>query len=115
MKKYYSKSAFNLLSIVSAEQDINITLDTLGSELCLTSDFISHTCNSTQILTLDGTDDHMLIFTPKKSMGAGINNSQMLTNIIYDPVIYIFSGSVLAVFFIMLLILPLIVKWINTH
>lgn len=49
---------------VQALNDINVSIENSGTGLCISAtDLMTQTCNSTSVLTLDGSADHMLYFT----------------------------------------------------
>lgn len=75
---------------VNALQDVNVTVDSYY-DICLTENFINETCNITQVLTLEGTQDHFLYFTPKTYISDDMNNLDKLKAIIEEP-IYMFLG-----------------------
>ena len=51
---------------VNALQDSNLTIQTYGVELCISADNITNQiCDDTEVLTIDGTNDHNIYFTPK--------------------------------------------------
>ena len=56
-----------LITNATALNDINLTIDGGTYELCLTHyQTQNQTCNITESLTLDGTQDHYIEFTPRK-------------------------------------------------
>lgn len=57
-------SLFLLTFSVSALNDINLTIENSDTGLCISGmDLTDQTCNNTQVLTLDGSADHMVYFT----------------------------------------------------
>lgn len=75
-----------LTSLTSALNDVNITFDS-GNDICLTADFLSETCNLTQVITLDGTDDHFLYFAPKTYISENMSVRAKMEAIILNPLL----------------------------
>lgn len=94
-----------LISNASALQDINITIDSMGLDLCITQNITYQTCNQTSVIQLDGTQDHILYFTTK--------NSDIQTNhsIVYtDPLMIIYVILSLVFFILVCLVLVRFIK-----
>ena len=79
---------------VSAVNDINITFDG-KNDLCVTSNFINQTCNTSQVLVLSGTDDHFLYFAPKTYIETDMSTSDKITAIVGNPLMMLSGFGVL--------------------
>lgn len=99
-----------LLNPVYALNDINISIDS-PLEMCLTSDLTNHTCAKDKYLVLDGTKDHFLYLTPEQTITE--NRTETVYNIVDNPIRFITSGTILFLMFIMIAILPFLMRWLN--
>jgi len=92
------------LKEASALQDINISVDNTGYQLCLTSDFTTSSCNSTQIIQLDGTSDRHILYLTGQPFTA-TNGTKLLDEIYQGPIslityplTFVFMGFMLFLF-----------------
>jgi len=75
-----------LTTTTQAIQDSNITIQTYGLEICISADSIDNQiCNSTQTLTIDGTQDHNLYFTNKIQIENNATLIDQFTYGLYTP------------------------------
>jgi len=66
---------------VTAIQDTNLTINTYGLEICISADNITNQiCNNSEVLTIDGTQDHNIYFTQKIELE---NNATLLQQFEY--------------------------------
>ena len=114
MKKIWVLLGLILFSInTNAIQDINITIDGQGFNMCLTQNFINHTCNSTNVLTLDGTQDHFVYITPQNAIGGDVSQSQTVRMFVSDNIYYIFTGGIVFILASLLVLFPMFVRFLN--
>ena len=94
-----------LLSLqVQALNDINITIENSDTGLCISgTDLTDQTCNSTQVLTLDGSLDHQVYFTYEQVL----NNSASNGEIALYGVTHIFSYLLAFGAFFAIILIPL--------
>lgn len=89
MKKIIVIMAIILLTnIAYAIQNINLTFDG-NNDICITDNMINESCNMTQILTLDGTDDHFIYFVPKTYISDDMTTENKIKAILLNPILMV--------------------------
>jgi len=97
---------------VSAINDVNISIDAQGLDMCIAVDNISYyTCNSTPLL-VDGTKDHFLYFMPRPFGVVDLKQPEETAMTVLTP-IFLLSGALVLfiVFAVIMLFAWMILKY----
>lgn len=84
---------FAIIRSVFALQDAYVTIDAMNAGVCLSADGPSnYACNRTQMIALDGTQDHMLYFLPGAELANNATAVEQMNYFLYEPLVFVLGS-----------------------